>query len=167
MLNRIVKLENGNYQLETTSGNVYPCSRWFEKKTDSWHVKISKEGSEECGRTYVRESKIVNGVYEFETKTEHREGLSGGGWRSRMTEEEKRLVEEAEKTIERIKSECMKRETPKVEKNTEEWYLQEIERLQKKLLLKKLERENHENPGLFDTDRDIDEIVEENPGILN
>lgn len=133
MLNRIVKLENGNYQLETISGNVYPCVRWYEKKTDSWHVKISKEGAEECGRTYVRESKIVNGIYEFENKTEHRTGLSGGGWRSKMTQEEAEEVKKAEETIERIKALCMTRETPKVDPNSEEGILAQIAKMQAKL----------------------------------
>lgn len=136
MMNRIEKTENG-YVLTTEHGNVYPCTRWFEKKTDSWHVKIPKEGQEECGRTYIRESRFDNtDVYEFETKTEHRTGLSSGGWRAKMTDEEKKLVEEAEKTIERIKSECMTRETEKIDPNSEEGILRQIERLQKKLAQK-------------------------------
>lgn len=133
MLNRIVK--NGdNYTLTTTNGNTYNCTRWYEKKTDSWHVKIPKEGVEECGRTYIRESRFANtDVYEFEDKTEHRTGLASGGWRSKMTPEEKALVEEAEKTIERIKSLCMTREVEKVDPNSEEGLLAQIAKLQAKL----------------------------------
>lgn len=42
-----------------------------------------------------------------------------------------------------------------------------LNHLRKEIIRLNLERENHKNPGLFDTDRDIDEIIEENPGILN
>jgi hypothetical protein len=50
-----------------------------------------------------------------------------------MTDDEKKLVEEAEKTIERIKSLCMTREVEKVDPNSEEGILLQIERLKKKL----------------------------------
>jgi hypothetical protein len=132
-MNKITKLENGNYQLETENGNVYPCSRWFEKKTNSWHVKLTKEGSEETGRTYIRESKIVNGIYEFETKTEHREGLSYGGWKSKLTEEEKVELETYEKGIERLKEIASKREVKKVDPNSEEGLMLAIAKYQAKL----------------------------------
>lgn len=39
--------------------------------------------------------------------------------------------------------------------------------LEKEILRLTLELENRKNPGLFDTDRNIDEIIEENPGILD
>lgn len=133
MTNRIVK-ENGNYTLITENGNTYPCTRWYEKKTDSWHVKISKEGAEECGRTYVRESRFADtDTYTFETKTEHRTGLSGGGWRSKMTPEEAQKVKEAEETIERIKALCMTRETPKVDPNSEEGLMAQMAKIQARL----------------------------------
>lgn len=42
-----------------------------------------------------------------------------------------------------------------------------LNHLKKEIIRLSLEQENDKNPGLFDTDRDIDEIIEENPGILN
>jgi hypothetical protein len=50
-----------------------------------------------------------------------------------MTEEERKQVEEAESLIESIKKVCMTREVEKVERNSEEWYLQEIEKMKAKL----------------------------------
>lgn len=134
MMNKIEKLENGSYLLTTTNGQTFVCSRWFENKTQKYHVVVPKEARDLCGRTYIRESYFDNSdIYEFETKTEHRTGLTSGGWRTKMTDEEKKLVEEAEKTIERIKSICMTREVEKVDPNSEEGILLQIERLKKKL----------------------------------
>lgn len=133
MKNRIEKTERG-YILTTNDGQEFVCTRWYEKKVDKWHVVVPKEAREICGRTYIRESNFDDSdVYEFDTKTEHRTGLSGGGWRSKMTEEERKLVEEAESTIERIKSECMKREVEKVDPNSEEGILAQIAKMQAKL----------------------------------
>ena len=132
-MNKIIKTEYG-YTLITENGNKYPCTRWYEKKTDAWHIKLSKEGQAETGRTYIRESHFANSdTYEFENKTEHRTGLTSGGWRAKMTDDERKLVEEAEKTIERIKSLCMTREVEKVDPNSEEGIILQIERLKKKL----------------------------------
>lgn len=134
MMNKIEKLENGSYILTTIDGQTFTCSRWFEKKVERWHVVVPKEARELCGRTYIRESYFDNSdTYEFETKTEHRTGLTSGGWRSKMTDDERRQVEEAEKLIESIKSICMTRETEKVDPNSEEGILLQIERLKKKL----------------------------------
>lgn len=133
MMNKIEKTENG-YILTTTDGQTFVCSRWFENKTQKYHVVVPKEARDLCGRTYIRESNFDNSnIYEFETKTEHRTGLTSGGWRSKMTDDERKLVEEAEKTIERIKSLCMSREVEKVDPNSEEGILLQIERLKKKL----------------------------------
>ena len=133
MMNRIEKTENG-YVLTTVDGQKFTCSRWFENKTQKYHVVVPKEARELCGRTYIRESNFDNSnVYEFETKTEHRIGLMSGGWRSKMTEDEKKQVEDAEKLIESIKSICMTREVEKVDPNSEEGILLQIERLKKKL----------------------------------
>jgi hypothetical protein len=118
--------------LTTANDEIFECSRWFEKKSNSWHVVVPKEAREICGRTYIRESKFdKSDVYEFETKIEHRTGLQSGGWKSKMTDEERKLVEEAEKTIERIKSECMNRT---VELTEEEKILRQIEKLNQKLM---------------------------------
>ena len=138
MMNKIEKLENGSYILTTTDGQTFVCSRWFEKKVERWHVVVPKEARDICGRTYIRESNFDNSdIYEFETKTEHRIGLTSGGWRSKMTDDERKLVEEAEKTIEQIKSLCMAREVEKVDPNSEEGILLAIEKLQKKLANKR------------------------------
>lgn len=137
MMNKIEKTENG-YILTTTDGQTFVCSRWFENKTQKYHVVVPKEARELCGRTYIRESYFENSdIYEFETKTEHRTGLTSGGWRSKMTEDERKQVEEAEKLIESIKSICMTREVEKVDPNSEEGILLQIERLQKKLMNKR------------------------------
>ena len=134
MMNKIEKLEDGSYILTTTDGQTFVCSRWFENKTQKYHVVVPKQARDLCGRTYIRESNFDNSdIYEFETKTEHRTGLTSGGWRSKMTDDERKLVEDAEKTIERIKSICMTREVKKVDPNSEEGILAEIERLKKKL----------------------------------
>lgn len=133
MKNRIEKTERG-YILTTYDGQEFVCSRWYEKKVEKWHVVVPKEARDLCGRTYIRESNFDNSdIYEFETKTEHRTGLSGGGWRSKMTAEEAKMVQEAEETIERIKAICMTRETPKVDPNSEEGILAQIAKLQAKL----------------------------------
>lgn len=134
MMNRIEKCENGSYILTTTDGQTFICSRWFEKKTNKWYVTVPKNGQEICGRQYISEKFFdESDIYEFETKTEHRTGLTSGGWRSKMTDEERKLVEEAESTIERIKSICMTREVKKVDPNSKEGILLQIERLKKKL----------------------------------
>lgn len=133
-MNKIEKLENGTYILTTDDGQTFTCSRWFENKTQKYHVLVPKPARDICGRTYIRESYFDHSnIYEFETKTEHRTGLTSGGWRSKMTEDERKLVEDAEKTIERIKSICMSREVEKVDPNSEEGILLQIERLKKKL----------------------------------
>lgn len=133
-MNKIIRNEKNEYILTLTNGDKFTCSRWFEKKTDKWHIVVPKEAREICGRTYIRESYFDHSdIYEFEDKLEHRTGLTSGGWRAKMTDDEKKLVEEAERTIERIKSECMAREVKKVEKNSEEWYVQEIAKLTAKL----------------------------------
>ena len=134
MMNKIEKLEDGSYILTTADGQTFVCSRWFENKTQKYHVVVPKQARDLCGRTYIRESNFDNSdIYEFETKTEHRIGLASGGWRSKMTDDERKLVEDAEKTIERIKSICMTREVKKVDPNSEEGIIAEIERLKKKL----------------------------------
>ena len=133
MMNKIEKTERG-YILTTYDGQEFVCSRWYEKKVEKWHVVVPKEARDLCGRTYIRESNFDNSdTYTFETKTEHRTGLTGGGWRSKMTDEEKKMVEEAEATIERVKALCMTRETPKVDPNSEEGILAQIAKLQAKL----------------------------------
>ena len=109
-MNKITKLNNGTYELELADGQTFTCTRWFEKKTNQWHILIPKEARNLCGRTYIRENHFDKStIYEFETKTEHREGMSYGGWKDRMTDEEKLKYEEAERIIAEIKKACLER----------------------------------------------------------
>lgn len=135
-MNRIERLENGKYILTLEDGSTYECRRWLENKPNKqvWHIVVPKEAKEICGRTYVRESYFDDSdIYEFETKTEHREGLGGGGWRSRLTSDEIKRLEEAERTIEELKKIGMERTPEKVDPNSPEGIRQRIEALQKKL----------------------------------
>ena len=133
-MKNVINKTNEGYILTTQDGQTYICTRWYEKKVDKWHVVVPKEARNICGRTYIRESYFDNSdIYEFETKTEHRTGLTSGGWRSKMTDDERKQVEEAEALIESIKSECMKREVEKVDPNSEEGILAQIAKMQAKL----------------------------------
>jgi len=108
-MNTIKKVED-RYILTCEDGSVFECELWFEKKTNKYHVKLPKGNP--SGRTYVRQS-LVDGskdqTYEFPTKTEFRTGLSGGGWRSRLTDEEKQELKTYEEGIERLKKIGMSR----------------------------------------------------------
>ena len=135
-----IERTNGKYILTLENGTTYECQRWLEKKPNKevYHVVVPKEAREICGRTYIRESYFDNkDIYEFETKTEHREGLGGGGWRSRLTTEETKRLEEAERTIEELKKIGMERTPEKVDPNSEEGILLQIEKLKAKLEAKK------------------------------
>lgn len=133
-MKNIITKTNEGYILTTQDGQTFTCTRWYEKKVDKWHVVVPKEARDICGRTYIRESYFDNSdTYEFDTKTEHRTGLTSGGWRSKMTDDERKQVEEAEALIEKIKSECMTREVEKVDPNSEEGILAQIAKMQAKL----------------------------------
>lgn len=135
MKNRIEKNENG-YILTTIDGQEFTCSRWYEKKVDKWHILVPKEAREICGRTYIRESYFDNSdIYEFETKTEHREGLGNGGWKSRLTEEELEKFNECERIMNELKEVALSRQ-PK-ELTEEEKIEREIAKLMKKLEMKR------------------------------
>lgn len=128
-MNKVTKLTNGNYVLTCENGQTFECTRWYEKKTDAWHVKLPKDNP--SGRTYIRESNFKDkDTYEFETKTEHREGMSYGGWKSKLTEEEKVEIEQIEKRYLEIKEAASKRV---VELTEEEKLLAQIAKLQEKL----------------------------------
>lgn len=126
-MNIIKKIDEKTYHLTTEDGQEFTCGTWYEKKTEAYHVIVPKEARDLCGRTYIRVS-IVGDYYEFETKTTHREGLGNGGWKSRMTDEEKTRWTELETEMEQIKSACMARTM-----TVEEKVLREMEKLQKKL----------------------------------
>lgn len=128
-MNKVTKLANGKYVLTCENGETFECTRWYEKKTDAWHVKLPKDNP--SGRTYIRESNFKDkDVYEFETKTEHREGMSYGGWKSKLTEEEKLEIEQIEKRYLEIKEAASKRV---VELTEEEKLLAQIAKLQERL----------------------------------
>lgn len=121
-----------SYTLITESGEKFDCSRWYEKKTESWHVKLPKDNP--SGRTYVRESFFEKSdVYEFETKTEFRTGLTSGGWRAKMTKEEAAEMEKLEARIAEIKEAASARETVKMDPNSPESIALQIEKLKAKL----------------------------------
>lgn len=128
-MNKIVR-ENGKYVLICENGEKMACTRWFENKTQKWHVKLPKNNP--SGREYVREDKIVGDYYEFPTKTEHRSGLSyANDWKARMTNEERQTYEQCVLWLEQIKTTCLAR-APK-ELTEEEKLEREIAKLQSKL----------------------------------
>ena len=130
MMNRIEK-KNGIYTLTTFDGQVFTCDRWYEKKVDKYHVRIPVQAREICGRTYIRESHFdTTDIYEFETKTEHREGLGNGGWKNRLTKEELEEYNRCEQRMNELKELGMSRPVP---------VLTEEEKLMK--LLEKTQRE--------------------------
>lgn len=132
-MNKIIKNQDNSYTLITESNKAFNnLKTWFEKKTGHWHIIVPKEAREECGRTYIRE-KFLEGKteYQFETKTEHREGMSYGTWKDRMTEEEKAQWAECEQLMETIKQNCLERK-PKELTETEKLELQ-IAKLKAKL----------------------------------
>ena len=131
MMNRIEK-NNGIYTLTTIDGRKFVCDRWYEKKVDKWHVRIPVDAREICGRTYIRESHFENSnVYEFENKTEHREGLGNGGWKNRLTPEELKEYESCEKRMNELKEIGMSRPIPEL--TEEEKLLRLLENTQKRL----------------------------------
>lgn len=132
MTNSINRKIDGSYELITHDGQKFECSRHYEKSKDKWHVRIPKEAIEICGREFVAESKFENtDSIEFATKTEHREGLSSGGWKNRMTEEERAEYEACEARMEAIKKAAMAR--PAKVLTEEEKIFREIARNEAKL----------------------------------
>lgn len=125
----ITKIDDKTYELITADGQSFICSVWVENKKDKTyeHVKLPKVASEITGRTYIRTS-VVGDRYEFETKTEHREGIGSGGWKSKMTAEELAEYEECEKRMNEIKEAAMAREV-----SEEDRILAQIAKLQAKL----------------------------------
>ena len=131
MKNTIIKTEEGKYILTTSDGQEFECGRFYEKKKDYWHVVIPKEARDICGRTYIRENKFDNSdIYEFEDKTEHREGIGTGGWKSRLTEEEAEEYKMLEERMEELKELALSR--PVKELTEEEKLEREIARLMAK-----------------------------------
>ena len=135
-MNKIVKALDANgqpsYNVITEDGKTAACTRWYEKKTDAWHIKLPKDNA--SGRTYIRESLLTDKTeYEFETKTEHRTGLVGGGWKSKMTPDEAKRMTELEAEIEAIKKTASARQPEKVDPNSVEAIEAAIEKYKAKL----------------------------------
>lgn len=129
-MNKIIRtMENGNavYTCIAESGTTIKCTRWYEKKTGEWYVKLPKEN--ETGREYIREKKITSDEYEFETKTTGPRVLGSTNWRSRLTEEELKELKNAEDTIERLKNLGMSRKPL----SKEDELRKELEETKKKL----------------------------------
>lgn len=100
-MNKLIKQADG-YIVECENGETIKATRWFEKKTGAWHIKLPADNP--TGRTFIRESLVKNDEYEFETKTSGPRVLGPqGNWRSRLTEEEQKELKAAEETIERLK----------------------------------------------------------------
>lgn len=135
-MNKIIRtIENGNavYTCIAESGTTIKCTRWYEKKTGEWYVKLPKEN--ETGREYIREKKITSDEYEFETKTTGPRVLGPqGNWRSRLTEAELKELKEAEATIERLKQLGLSRKPEKKTIAQYEKELAEMKALYEKLL---------------------------------
>ena len=134
-MNKVIKVGE-QYRIECENGTTFMATRWYEKKTGAWHIKLPADNP--TGRTYIRESLIKNGTYEFETKTTGPRVLgSVGSWRSRLTEAELKELKEAEATIERLKEVGLSR---KPEKKTIAQYEKELAEM--KALCEQLLAEN-------------------------
>lgn len=133
-MNRIEKSGN-EFILTLVDGREFTLKIFVEKKKNAEgeireieHLVIPKEIREICGRTYVRLSMVKkNGILYFENKENHREGLSNGGWKARLTEEEKAEYEACEKRMEELKKIAIAR--PVKELTEEEKLDREIQRL--------------------------------------
>ena len=76
-MNKLTMNAFGEYIVECENGETIKATRWFEKKTGAWHVKLPADNP--TGRTYIRESLIKDGHYEFETKTSGPRGFGSAG----------------------------------------------------------------------------------------
>lgn len=131
-MNKIVKINDNQYELTDELGNTYACKLWFEKKVNEWQIKLPANNS--SGRQYIRlsvfDKKAVDGVYEFETKDGPKRVLNVSKWKDMLTDSEKARLNVLEDEIEKIKSACIER----LKANSEEAKLQrEIEKLQSQL----------------------------------
>lgn len=131
-MNKIVKINDGQYELTDELGNTYACKLMLEKKTNEWQIKLPANNS--SGRQFIRlkvfNEKNIDGVYEFETKDGPKRVLNVSKWRDMLTDSEKARLNMLEDEIEKIKSACIER----LKANSEEAKLQrEIEKLQSQL----------------------------------
>lgn len=129
-MNKIAKINDGQYELTDELGNTYACKLWLEKKVNEWQIKLPANNS--SGRQYIRlkvfNEKNVNGVYEFETKDGPKRVLNVSKWREMMTDIEKARWNVLESEMEKIKNDCIER----LKSNSEEMKLKrEIEKIEK------------------------------------
>lgn len=130
----VLKLSNGKYIVEAENGETFEGKPWYEKKTDKWYIHLPKDNS--TGREYITKKLVddsPNKEYKFETKTSGPRSLSGGGWRSRLTKDELKTLEEAEKTIKSLKEVGLNRKPVKTDLTTQEGIEAEIEKLRARL----------------------------------
>lgn len=145
IMNKIYKETNLSgevkYRIVTEDGTEFYGKPWYEKKTDKWWVKLGDDNP--TGRKYIAVKDIIdnNDELEFESKTPMAKGtmnIGDRGWKSRLEPDELKELEEAEKTIERLKALALSR--PKKELTEEEKLQKQIDALlrkQKELLEKK------------------------------
>lgn len=141
ILKTVIEGQAPVYTLITESGETATCTRFHEKKTDKWHVKLPKDNT--TGRLFVSEALLADKTeFEFADKTEHRSGLSGGGWKAKLTPEEVTQLAEHEAAIEAIKKAAQARVVKKAKSvkpdlDTVEGIEAEIARLMAKMAGKK------------------------------
>lgn len=129
-MNKIVKINDGQYELTDELGNTYACKLMLEKKTNEWQIKLPANNS--SGRQFVRlkvfNEKNIDGVYEFDTKDTPKRVLNVSKWREMLTDSEKARLNMLEDEIEKIKSACIER----LKANSAEAKLQrEIEKIER------------------------------------
>jgi len=133
-----VEGQDPTYTLHTPEGDKMPCKRWYEKKTDKWHIVLPKDNP--SGRTYIAEN-LIEGQkeYIFEAKLTGPRILGGnGGWRGKCTPEELKQIESAELTIASIKEVASARVVEKLDPNSIEGLEAQIVKLTARLNAQKV-----------------------------
>lgn len=120
-MNKIIKIDEQKWQITCENGEKIIAGEWFEAKTGKWHVKLP--AGNPTGRTYIRVDKIPANGLEFETKTEHREGM---GWREKLTEAEKIEMAKLEKRMAELKEAAMARVVSKEEQILSKMSIEEL-----------------------------------------
>lgn len=131
--NKIAINAKGEYELTTIEGLTFICKRWFEKKSDSWHVVLPANTG--TGRKYIRESLFQNGEIEFDNKTTPPRvlGSTKKNWRDYLLAAEKPELERLESEVEAIKTACEARIPKVVDESSVESLEDEIARLMAKM----------------------------------
>lgn len=112
-MNKLIKLNDKEWQLTTEDGQTFIGKLWTEKKKDkktgeehiNYHVKLPDNPS---GRQYVNLSQLdADGSYEFPNRTTEKRVM---GWRDKLTPEEEAELKQLEGRIEEIKRAAMGRD---------------------------------------------------------